>query len=106
MLVVPKNNETLIGNQKFEGFCIDLLEKIAKLCNFTYEIREVNDGQHGSFSFITNKWNGIVGEIIEKVKFFKNRILKLSLRVFFFRKVAINFQLFQFNICIFLFLNF
>jgi hypothetical protein len=78
MLVVPKNNETLIGNQKFEGFCIDLLEKIAKLCNFTYEIRQVNDGQHGSFSFITNKWNGIVGEIIEKVKVFKNRILKFS----------------------------
>ena len=76
MLATPKNNEILSGNEKYQGFCVDLLKQIAKICNFTYEIRQVNDGLHGSYSNITKKWNGLVGEIIEKVnlyclKFFK-----------------------------------
>jgi len=75
MLAKPKNNEILKGNQKFKGFCIDLIEKIASLCNFTYEIIEVYDGLHGSYSNITNKWNGLIGEIIEKVILFIQTII-------------------------------
>jgi hypothetical protein len=30
------DNKTLTENARFEGYCIDLLEKIAKLSNFTY----------------------------------------------------------------------
>jgi hypothetical protein len=30
------DNKTLTENERFEGYCIDLLEKIAKLSNFTY----------------------------------------------------------------------
>jgi hypothetical protein len=75
MLAKPKNNEILTGNQKFKGFCIDLIEKIASLCNFTYEIIEVYDGLHGSYSNITMKWNGLIGEIIEKVTIFLYKLL-------------------------------
>ena len=58
-------NQTLHENDQFEGYCIDLLEKIASICNFTYEIKLVDDGYHGSF--VNGKWNGIVGELIDKV---------------------------------------
>jgi hypothetical protein len=34
---------------EYEGFCIDLLEVIASICNFTYQIKLVSDGFHGSF---------------------------------------------------------
>ena len=34
----------------YEGLCVDLLERIASMCNFTYKIKLVNDGFHGSFS--------------------------------------------------------
>lgn len=59
-------NQTLHENDHYEGYCIDLLEKIASICNFTYEIKLVDDGYHGSF--VNGKWNGLVGELIEQVE--------------------------------------
>ena len=56
------------GNNQFEGFCIDLLERIAAICNFTYRIKLVDDGYHGSL-MENGKWSGIVGELIDKVSF-------------------------------------
>lgn len=78
MLRNPVGNETLSGNQKYKGFCIDLLDKIAALCNFTYKIKLVDDGYHGTY--INGRWNGIIGELIDKVSTisfckFKNLIL-------------------------------
>lgn len=56
---IPMHNETLKGNQKYRGFCVELLEKISEICNFTYTINKVEDGYMGSY--INGKWNGIVG---------------------------------------------
>ena len=50
MLKKRTTNENLTGNDLYEGFCVDLLERISVLCNFTYEIKLVDDGFHGSFS--------------------------------------------------------
>ena len=33
---------------EYEGFCIDLLQRIASISNFTYKIKLVDDGNHGS----------------------------------------------------------
>ncbi len=62
-----RDNNTKSSNKKYKGYCIDLLEKIAKICNFTYTIKLVEDGFHGSF--VNGKWNGIIGELIEQVNF-------------------------------------
>lgn len=59
------NNLTLPGNEQYIGFCIDLIERIAKLCNFNYTIKLVEDGLHGTL--VDGKWNGIVSELIDKV---------------------------------------
>ena len=56
--------QNLTDKEKYEGYCIDLLEKIASICNFTYKIKLVDDGFHGSI--INGKWNGIIGELIDK----------------------------------------
>ena len=61
------NNETYDKNDIYEGYCIDLLKKISKLANFTYEIKLVEDGFHGSL--VNGKWNGMIGELVEKVSF-------------------------------------
>jgi hypothetical protein len=62
---IPKDNETLVGNQMYRGYCIDLLDKVSKIVNFTYTIKLVEDDTYGSF--IDGKWNGIVSELIDKV---------------------------------------
>lgn len=61
------NNESLSGNEQYIGFCIDLIERIAKACNFNYTIKLVEDGLHGTL--VDGKWNGIVSELIDKVKY-------------------------------------
>jgi hypothetical protein len=60
----PIGNKTLIGNDQYEGYCVDLLEKISKICGFNYTIKLVEDGYHGAL--VDGKWNGIVSELIDK----------------------------------------
>ena len=64
MLKEPQGNESLSGNSQYTGFCVDLLEKISRMCNFNYTIKLVEDGLHGTQ--INGKWNGIVRELIDK----------------------------------------
>ncbi len=55
------------GNEQFEGFCIDLLQAIADMLGFQYELYLVPDGKFGAENTTTGEWNGLVKEIIEKV---------------------------------------
>ena len=45
----PQKNYT--GNDRFEGYCVDLTKKIAEMLNFTYELRLVRDGKFGAQGF-------------------------------------------------------
>jgi hypothetical protein len=36
VMLKKENAQNLVGNDRYEGYCIDLLEKISKLANFTY----------------------------------------------------------------------
>ncbi|KAE9552081.1 hypothetical protein FO519_004707 [Halicephalobus sp. NKZ332] len=63
-VMIKSNMETLnlTGNEIYEGYCIDLLEKIAQLRNFTYEIHEVKDKTYG-VKEPSGRWTGMVGEL-------------------------------------------
>ena len=63
-VMIKPNAEVLnlTGNEIYEGYCIDLLEKIAILRNFTYEIHEVRDKTYG-VKESNGKWTGMVGEL-------------------------------------------
>ncbi len=52
---------------RFSGYTVDLLDKIASICNFSYRIKLVKDGLHGN-PLNDNSWTGIVRELINKVK--------------------------------------
>lgn len=54
-------------NSDFEGFCIDILQQIAKIVGFDYKIKLVSDGKYGVYDFETGEWNGIVRELMDKV---------------------------------------
>lgn len=51
---------------ELQGFCIDLLNELQKMMNFTYDIYEVEDRKFGSEEG-NGTWNGIVGDIIQGV---------------------------------------
>lgn len=54
-------------NDRFEGFCIDLLKQIAETVGFEYNIELVPDGKYGVMNTDTGEWNGIVKELMDKV---------------------------------------
>lgn len=68
--MLKETEKTLYGNDRFEGYCIDLLEQISRLRKFNYTIHIVKDGSYGSLDKSTGKWNGMVGEIINGVSLF------------------------------------
>lgn len=66
--MMVKEDKNLTGNARFEGFCIDLLKWIASQVGFQYAIRLVPDHMYGVYDPKTKEWNGIVRELMEKVK--------------------------------------
>ena len=55
------------GNERYEGFCIDLLKEIARMVGFAYRIELVPDGKYGVYDYETGEWNGIVRQLMDKV---------------------------------------
>ena len=66
-MMYKKTEQTLAGNDKYEGFCIDLLYEIAQKVGFKYEIVMVPDDKYGTNNKETGEWNGMVGELLYKV---------------------------------------
>ena len=48
------------------GFIIDLLDQVALMIDFQYDIEPVQDGNYGHRQ-PSGKWNGVIGEIIARV---------------------------------------
>ena len=67
--MLKKTDELLTGNDRFEGYCIDLMAEIASRVKFNYEIRLVADQNYGAQIEGSENWNGMVGELIERVRF-------------------------------------
>ncbi|XP_018554307.1 glutamate receptor ionotropic, kainate 3 [Lates calcarifer] len=63
-VMLKKSDKALVGNDRFEGFCIDLLKELSNILGFTYEIRLVPDGKYGSQDD-KGQWNGMIRELIE-----------------------------------------
>ncbi|CAI6362581.1 unnamed protein product [Macrosiphum euphorbiae] len=53
------------GNARFYGFCVDLLEIIAKQVGFDYILDLVPDNKYGAQDPVTLEWNGIVEQLIK-----------------------------------------
>jgi hypothetical protein len=43
-----EDGKNLTGNERYMGYCVDLMERIATLLNITYEIRHVKDNKFGA----------------------------------------------------------
>ncbi|XP_034464362.1 glutamate receptor ionotropic, delta-1 isoform X3 [Hippoglossus hippoglossus] len=58
--------ENILGQPKrYKGFSIDVLDALAKILGFKYDIYQVGDGKYGS-ALPNGSWNGMMGELIGK----------------------------------------
>lgn len=62
-----KSDKPLYGNDRFEGYCIDLLRELSGILGFRYEVRLVEDGKYGALDEGTGQWNGMVRELMDHV---------------------------------------
>nr|QUP79589.1 ionotropic receptor 3 [Monochamus saltuarius] len=64
--MLKETTTQLFGNDRYEGFCIDVMEKLSKLLGFNYTFIVQEDKANGNLNKATNTWNGIIGEIVAK----------------------------------------
>lgn len=55
------------GNERFEGYVVDLIYDLAEECNFDVVFQPVPDNNYGSYDKITDEWNGIIRELMDNV---------------------------------------
>ena len=49
-MILKQNHEQLEGNDRYEGYCVDLLKKLEQKANITWVIKLVNDSKYGVVS--------------------------------------------------------
>lgn len=62
--MLKKNHEQLVGNDKYEGYIVELAAEIAKHVGYQYKLKIVSDGKYGAKDPETKMWNGMVGELV------------------------------------------
>lgn len=61
-----ESTEKLQGNDRYEGFALDLIQELSEMRGFNYTI-VVKDPQVGKYDNATGRWTGIIGELQEGV---------------------------------------
>uniref|UniRef100_A0A8C1CCP2 Glutamate receptor n=2 Tax=Cyprinus carpio TaxID=7962 RepID=A0A8C1CCP2_CYPCA len=64
-VMLRANHQEHEGNERYEGFCVDMLKELADILKFKYRIRLVGDGVYG-VSGTNGTWTGMVGELISR----------------------------------------
>lgn len=63
-----KEGEYLEGNNRFEGYSLELIDGISKILGFQYRMEIVPDGKYGSYNKATKKWDGLVKYLLDRVR--------------------------------------
>uniref|UniRef100_A0A8C5CNT9 Glutamate receptor n=1 Tax=Gadus morhua TaxID=8049 RepID=A0A8C5CNT9_GADMO len=63
-VMYKRNFMQLDGNDRYEGYCVDLASEIAKHVGIRYKLSIVSDGKYGARDPETRTWNGMVGELV------------------------------------------
>nr|1YAE_A Chain A, Glutamate receptor, ionotropic kainate 2 [Rattus norvegicus]1YAE_B Chain B, Glutamate receptor, ionotropic kainate 2 [Rattus norvegicus]1YAE_C Chain C, Glutamate receptor, ionotropic kainate 2 [Rattus norvegicus]1YAE_D Chain D, Glutamate receptor, ionotropic kainate 2 [Rattus norvegicus]1YAE_E Chain E, Glutamate receptor, ionotropic kainate 2 [Rattus norvegicus]1YAE_F Chain F, Glutamate receptor, ionotropic kainate 2 [Rattus norvegicus] len=87
-VLFKKSDKPLYGNDRFEGYCIDLLRELSTILGFTYEIRLVEDGKYGAQDDVNGQWNGMVRELIDH----KADLAVAPLAITYVREKVIDFS--------------
>ncbi|CAG2107033.1 unnamed protein product [Medioppia subpectinata] len=56
------------GNIAYDGYAIELIDKISKSAGFDYELYEAPDGKYGVYDPQTGRIDGAIGEVLTKLE--------------------------------------
>nr|XP_061792930.1 glutamate receptor 1-like isoform X2 [Nerophis lumbriciformis] len=63
-VMLKTNHDKLVGNDKYEGYIVELAAEIAKHVGYQYKLKIVSDGKYGAKDPDSKMWNGMVGELV------------------------------------------
>lgn len=69
--MLKKSADMMTGNDRYEGFGIDVIQELSKMLGFNYTFEVQADNVYGSYSKKTKKWTGMLGKIIAGVGIWK-----------------------------------
>ncbi|XP_076358702.1 glutamate receptor ionotropic, kainate 2-like [Tachypleus tridentatus] len=64
MILKEDRTKALTGNDRYHGYCVDLIREISKIRGFKYTIKEVSDKTYGKKNK-HGEWNGMIRELID-----------------------------------------
>ncbi|KAG8227033.1 hypothetical protein J437_LFUL013820, partial [Ladona fulva] len=56
----------LTGNDRFEGFGIEVIHEVSLMLGFNYTFRLQHDGVYGSLNRKTGQWNGMIRQLMDR----------------------------------------
>lgn len=66
--MLKEDSRQLSGNDRFEGFGVDLIHELSLMLGFNYTFTVQYDNDNGSLNKKTKKWSGMMKEIMEEVQ--------------------------------------
>lgn len=68
--MLKESSNKLEGNDRYEGFGIELIDELSKMNEFNYTFDIQVDGVYGSLDKKTGKWSGMMQKVMEGVIIF------------------------------------
>ncbi|KAL2299323.1 hypothetical protein Nmel_013975 [Mimus melanotis] len=62
-VMLKKNANQFEGNERYEGYCVELAAEIAKHVGYHYRLEIVRDGKYGARDPDTKTWNGMRADV-------------------------------------------
>lgn len=67
--MLKEASQKLTGNDRFEGYGIDLIHELSLLLGFNYTFEVQDDGQYGTKNLSNGEWNGMIRKLLDYVCF-------------------------------------
>ncbi|KAF7285568.1 hypothetical protein GWI33_010478 [Rhynchophorus ferrugineus] len=85
----PPPGKSLFGNDRWEGYALDLMQEICNILNCSYTFEEVPDGKYGSYDPVKKEWNGLIGHLLNR----KADLAVCDLTITYERRRAVDFTM-------------
>ncbi|XP_066262906.1 glutamate receptor ionotropic, kainate 2-like [Euwallacea similis] len=63
--MLKETTDQLVGNDRFEGFCIDVIQELSIHLGFNYTFVVQEDGKNGNLNRSSMQWDGVIRQIID-----------------------------------------
>ncbi|XP_024943092.1 glutamate receptor ionotropic, kainate 2 isoform X2 [Cephus cinctus] len=62
-VMLKESSQIMTGNDRYEGFAIDIIAELSKVLHFNYTFELQKDTKYGSKNPETGEWDGMIGKI-------------------------------------------